>query len=173
VLRMLGGWRRDRRLLRQAWGRRIGIRPAADMPASQDTSHDDDDRVHAGRVGIGFSQTEAYARQGLQTIHVKDPPRSQRLSRAQQQDVIWVQPRLWRRFSIVRRRSSPPFLLQSSPTVRGHPFRIYTRRPRAPNPHWLDDRHHWRCMRALAPSSSVMAARLDIRTKHVHSASDK
>jgi bifunctional non-homologous end joining protein LigD len=51
--------------------------------------------IHAGRVGTGFSQTEAQALwQGLQTIRIEDPPIYQRLSRPQRQDVIWVQPRL-------------------------------------------------------------------------------
>jgi bifunctional non-homologous end joining protein LigD len=51
--------------------------------------------IHAGRVRTGFSQTEAQALwQGLRTIRAKDPPMSQRLSREQRQDVVWVKPKL-------------------------------------------------------------------------------
>jgi bifunctional non-homologous end joining protein LigD len=57
--------------------------------------HDGESLVHAGRVGTGFSQTKAQALlEGLRTIRIEDPPISRRLSHAQRQDVIWVQPRL-------------------------------------------------------------------------------
>jgi bifunctional non-homologous end joining protein LigD len=50
--------------------------------------------IHAGRVGTGFSQAEARALwQGLQTIRIETQPISQRLSREQRQDVVWVEPR--------------------------------------------------------------------------------
>jgi bifunctional non-homologous end joining protein LigD len=57
--------------------------------------HDRGSLIHAGRVGTGFSQAEAQALwEGRQTIRTETPPISQRLSREQRQDVVWVEPRL-------------------------------------------------------------------------------
>jgi bifunctional non-homologous end joining protein LigD len=45
--------------------------------------------IHAGRVGTGFSETEAQALwEGLQTIRTEDSPISQRLSREHRRDVV-------------------------------------------------------------------------------------
>ena len=51
--------------------------------------------IYAGRVGTGFSASEAAAIwEALQTVRADDPPLSRRLTREQREGVVWVRPAL-------------------------------------------------------------------------------